>query len=426
MMTLISSLSWLTSSASIKEALVNCQRKQIAVMGGARKLACVLGMSCFLRSFRRRQPRLALHLARIINQKFPELSQNIVVLLLRCCLLVFCLQHLLLSVVYAEQVPVAISVDDLACKQQAEKYQCEVAADKFVAVSRSYQQGCAYFREDEGPLGNRVFDWCDTVLAGGFAKVCVSNPEDRLGCGLVDSEMEVVIPLVYDEIRFVKGVPLVAVNDMNSWGFFSLKQRRLVLVPQFSYVSDFRDGLAYVIDSTGEVAESAWIIDERGLRVAAVDHNVIVGGHFSNGLIPASIHLKWGYLNSKGRWAIPPQFYAAKPFKNGYAAVKFAAESENWAIIDTRGEGRFFFEGSSHQLRLLEDNRAELSIGCEGVLFDAEENNGANDIQATTSALDDSQCFKVCFDPSANSLGSVCIAEGEAESQAQRVLPGLR
>lgn len=48
-----------------RETLINCLRKRFAALGGAQKLAYLLDMSHFLRSY---------HLARRISQRFPSLS----------------------------------------------------------------------------------------------------------------------------------------------------------------------------------------------------------------------------------------------------------------------------------------------------------------------------------------------------------------
>jgi hypothetical protein len=43
---------------------------------------------------------------------------------------------------------------------------------------------------------------------------------------------------------------------------------------------------------------------------------------------------KYGYLNLEGKYAIQPQFDAATPFKNGYAAVQ---KNGKWGFINTSG-----------------------------------------------------------------------------------------
>lgn len=45
---------------------------------------------------------------------------------------------------------------------------------------------------------------------------------------------------------------------------------------------------------------------------------------------------KFGYINFKGEWSIPPTFFDAKPFGNGLAPVK--NEDHKWGYINQRGE----------------------------------------------------------------------------------------
>ncbi|MFN3405785.1 MAG: WG repeat-containing protein [Cytophagaceae bacterium] len=48
----------------------------------------------------------------------------------------------------------------------------------------------------------------------------------------------------------------------------------------------------------------------------------------SNLIAPAQQNGKWGYVNTKGEWVIPPTYVYAKPFNNGLAEVKMYAEGK--------------------------------------------------------------------------------------------------
>ena len=43
---------------------------------------------------------------------------------------------------------------------------------------------------------------------------------------------------------------------------------------------------------------------------------------------------KVGFYDSKGEWAIQPQFDGSRAFKNGYAAAK---KGDKWGMIDKSG-----------------------------------------------------------------------------------------
>ena len=261
----------------------------------------------------------------------------------------------------ASDYPFVVNVDDLNCRMMSEQYACKNReADKSVS-SEVRSLGCGYFKQGQGPINNRWFDQCDRYFTGEYAKVCVYGRDNRLACGVIDKGVNVMIPLVYNDIRLVEGEDIVAVNYLGKWGYYSLSQNRLLFTPQFSQVSDFGDGLAYVIDADEEATEPAWIINDQGLRVASIPSKITVQGRFTNGLIPAKFEGLWGYLGGKGDWDIEPQFYQVTQFINGNAAVKYQLKPSQWAVINPLGEGTIFLEGLSHSIAIHED-LFELSI----------------------------------------------------------------
>ena len=44
---------------------------------------------------------------------------------------------------------------------------------------------------------------------------------------------------------------------------------------------------------------------------------------------------KWGFVNERQQWVIPPRFEEAKPFQTGSAAVK---QNGKWGFINKRGD----------------------------------------------------------------------------------------
>ncbi|WP_218240810.1 WG repeat-containing protein [Comamonas fluminis] len=56
---------------------------------------------------------------------------------------------------------------------------------------------------------------------------------------------------------------------------------------------------------------------------------------YSEGLVAVQAkNGKWGYLDERQNWAIPPKFEDARDFKGGRASVKLGG---NWGFIDKRG-----------------------------------------------------------------------------------------
>ncbi len=313
----------------------------------------------------------------------------------------------------AVEFPYAVNVGELHCDAMVERYSCTHEVETPEIVARTTVYGCGYFKGEQGPVNNRWFDQCDPALVGGYAKVCVYGRDNRLGCGLVDTAINVVIPLVYNELRFVQEVDVVAVNYLEKWGYFSLRQRRLLFTPQFSYVSDFGDGLAYVIDANEEVTEPAWIINDSGLRVAPVDQKIEVKGRFGNEMIPARLGNKWGYIGAKGTWIIPPQFHSVGSFVRGVAPVRYEQEPAQWALINTGGEGLLFFEGDSHRLQLGADSTARLAVGCpleEKEQPAASGSDGIENPPLPAPETDKSQdCFQLCFNIETEAIDQRCL-----------------
>ncbi|MGZ5243383.1 MAG: WG repeat-containing protein [Bacteroidia bacterium] len=60
-----------------------------------------------------------------------------------------------------------------------------------------------------------------------------------------------------------------------------------------------------------------------------------VGDRFVNGLAPAMINGKWGYINTGGKMVIKNRFDKAYTFYNGYALVN---EKAKWIVINTKGK----------------------------------------------------------------------------------------
>jgi hypothetical protein len=62
------------------------------------------------------------------------------------------------------------------------------------------------------------------------------------------------------------------------------------------------------------------------------------GMPFSDGLAAVQTDRGWGFINRNGDWAIQPQFYEARSFSNGFAAVSaWRYGSYLWGFIDTSG-----------------------------------------------------------------------------------------
>lgn len=59
-------------------------------------------------------------------------------------------------------------------------------------------------------------------------------------------------------------------------------------------------------------------------------------GKFSEGLAPVqSASGRWGFINQRQQWVIPPRFDEAREFQDGRAAAK---QGSKWGFINKQGQ----------------------------------------------------------------------------------------
>ncbi|MBU6949765.1 WG repeat-containing protein [Hahella sp. HN01] len=262
--------------------------------------------------------------------------------------------------------PSVVDVSTLQCEVTDNAPRCDDKIQFDMGYEQELREGRCRYRSLEGlPVGDRWFDRCVDGFIGAYAQVCLVGQMGRLGCGAINHSGEIVIPLVYDHIEITPHSAIVAVNYNGKWGFFNLDEDRLLLAPQFSRITSFSEGLAYVETESEDITEPGWIINEQGLRVASVPRKIQVAGRFSDGLAPARSDTLWGYINNKGEWAISPQFYYAGEFSSGYATVLAIDKPQQWAIIDVSGAGALFFEGDQHRVGEVVGAAVAVTFDCE-------------------------------------------------------------
>ncbi|TVY07128.1 WG repeat-containing protein [Paenibacillus cremeus] len=125
-----------------------------------------------------------------------------------------------------------------------------------------------------------------------------------------------------------------SVNGMDKYGFMN-HAGEVVIKPQYSYVSDFNEGLAMVktslshwqfIDNTGEVVLD---LNTPYLQVENFkDDRALVLKSFPDG------NIKYGYIDKSGKEVISAQFQFARSFSNGFA---FVVKNNKMCFIDVNG-----------------------------------------------------------------------------------------
>ena len=131
----------------------------------------------------------------------------------------------------------------------------------------------------------------------------------------------------------VNGMALMGTGAPEQWGYIG-KDGAFVLEPQYESAGDFSEGRACVavgdkhgyIDKTGR-----WVLELPKGTVARTDWSA-----FSAGLAAVWQGEKAGYIDRHGTMVIAPQFFDARPFAEGLAAV-CKASGGLWGYIDKKG-----------------------------------------------------------------------------------------
>jgi hypothetical protein len=131
-------------------------------------------------------------------------------------------------------------------------------------------------------------------------------------------------PSFDDAKPFSEGLAAVQIGE--KWGFVDASGKQAIR-PQFTAAYSFREGVA-----TAEANSSSVLIDRSG-NVLASGFSFLEG-IVSHGRIPARKDDKSGYLDLRGRVAIPFVYDSVRSFSSGLAAVEKAGK---WGYVDTGG-----------------------------------------------------------------------------------------
>lgn len=228
--------------------------------------------------------------------------------------------------------------------------------------------------------GNIISDWMDygwpayvltnSIVSGSNINSILKNGK----YGFIeykDNEYKQIVPYKYEAANSTFSEGLAAVMINGKWGYIN-KSDKMVIAPKFQAASNFKNDYARVniddkwgfINKKGEVIftlekasfidfseglaafyddnQKLGFVDEQGNIVIPASFAIEINGDFlpeqgfSDGLCDIEIlgKNKTGYINKKGKWAIPPIFDIAYPFKGGLARVSI---DEKWGYIDKTG-----------------------------------------------------------------------------------------
>jgi hypothetical protein len=153
----------------------------------------------------------------------------------------------------------------------------------------------------------------------------------------IDKEGKIVInPQFSAASVFRNGIALVKPSGKDAkWGFIDEKGS-YVINPQYISATVFSEGLAWVVTENG--APTA--INEKGeIKITlqnAEEVRVFSGGFAAFSTTDKSGNVKWGFVDTKGNVKINPQFAKVGCFSDGKCNV--ANEEGKWGYIDASGK----------------------------------------------------------------------------------------
>jgi hypothetical protein len=113
-----------------------------------------------------------------------------------------------------------------------------------------------------------------------------------------------------------------------------------VVKPQYSYISQFCDGLA-LVKKNGKYG----YIDRYGKITITIDF--VDAFFFSEGLAAVKYNNKWGFINTRGEVVIKPQWDYVDSFEHGLAVISNGGVGDDYLTYE---DGKYGFINKSGQL----------------------------------------------------------------------------
>jgi hypothetical protein len=169
------------------------------------------------------------------------------------------------------------------------------------------------------------------------------SPRDKWG--YIDTTGVLVIDKKYDDLRPFKN-GLAMANYEGKWGFIDKKGFEVI---PFKYRSTFpfKDGLARIQNFDKKYG----FIDKSGATVIPDTMGLVYD--FNSERARAKKGDIYGYVNTKGKWVIEPQFKKCSNFVNGHARVYQFGKA---ALIGTDGKFKIPYEDGNDKLFSTESN----------------------------------------------------------------------
>ena len=161
-----------------------------------------------------------------------------------------------------------------------------------------------------------------------FSKDGVALIRTEKGVGVIDTNGKFVVEPKYGIIRsFKNGYARVKTFD-DKWGVID-NTGTIIVEVKYKEVGNFYNGVARVITQDGDFG----LVNAKNEFMYLKDVSKLWDFREINGIAPAVVKGKVGFINNKGEWVITPQYKKGRASLNGYAGVY----KRGWGLIDVKG-----------------------------------------------------------------------------------------
>lgn len=178
--------------------------------------------------------------------------------------------------------------------------------------------------------------------------------------GIANEEGNVIIPVIYDEIRYI-GHQLFSAKQGQQISILNTKNIPITK-EKYLAVREFSDGLAEVTNLKHEKA----FIDSAGY---VVFKHKFMSNSFANGLCSVEKDGKIGFMDKKGNLVIDFQFDRVRDFHQGVAPVALGGDSnkDKWGLINKTGN--FITDKKYDEIEAFKNGLARVFINGVGYGF---------------------------------------------------------
>lgn len=217
-------------------------------------------------------------------------------------------------------------------------------------------------REDEkngkADSSGRIFIPVAYSSVGTFGTDGLAEVSAGRSSAIINRRNEVVLDGPFSGLDRFDGQSLFRARYQGKWGVLSL-EKTWAIQPKFFYIGTLaKNGLALAKPD----AERHGFIDRAGNWVISPDKFETAWAFADDGLAPAMLNGKWGFINAKGEWIVPPISEGdIWPDDFGENGVTFVLVGGKYGLIDRTG--RMVVPPQYEKARYFQNGMADVQKG---------------------------------------------------------------